>query len=58
MRCLYILEISPLPGDSFVNIFSYSLGCLLVLFVVSFPVQKLLILIRSYFFLYSLLYKR
>ena len=36
MSCLYILEINPLSIDSFANIFSYSEGCLFVLFMVSF----------------------
>ena len=41
MSCLYILEINPLSVDSFANIFSHSEGCLFVLFMVSFAVQKL-----------------
>ena len=41
MSCLYILEINPLSIDSFANIFSNSEGCLFVLFMVSFAVQKL-----------------
>ena len=32
MSCLYILEINPLSVASFANIFSYSEGCLFVLF--------------------------
>uniref|UniRef100_A0A8C3YIK8 Uncharacterized protein n=1 Tax=Catagonus wagneri TaxID=51154 RepID=A0A8C3YIK8_9CETA len=36
MGCLYILEINPLLVVSFAKIFSHSVGCLLVLFVVSF----------------------
>ena len=46
MSCLYILEINPLSVDSFANIFSHSEGCLFVLFMVSFAVQKLLSFIR------------
>ena len=42
MSCLYILEIDPLSIDSFANIFCHSEGCLFVLFIVSFAVQKLL----------------
>ena len=42
MSCLYILEIIPLSVASFANIFSHSVGCLFVLFMVSFAVQKLL----------------
>ena len=41
--CLYILEIEPLSISSFANIFSQSIGCLFILFVVSFVVQKLII---------------
>ena len=35
MRCLYILEINPLSGVPFANIFSHSEGCLFVVFMVS-----------------------
>ena len=37
---------------SFANIFSHSLGCLLILFMVSFAVQKLLSLIKSHLFIF------
>ena len=40
---LYILDTNSLLDMSFANIF-YSVGCLLVLLVVSFAVQKLFIL--------------
>ena len=50
--CLYILEIEPLSISSFANIFSQSIGCLFILFVVSFVVQKLLSLIRSHLFVF------
>ena len=49
---LYILEINPLSVASFANIFSHSEGCLFVLFLVSFAVQKLLSLIRSHLFIF------
>ena len=52
ISCLYILEIDPLSVDSFANIFSHSVGCLFVLFMVSFVVQKLLSLIRSHLFVF------
>ena len=52
MICLYILEINPLPATSFANIFSHSVGCLFVLFMVCFAVQKLLSLIRSHMFIF------
>ena len=51
MSCLYTLEINPLSVDSFANIFSHSEGCLFILFIVSFAVQKLLSFIRSHLFI-------
>ena len=42
MSCLYVLEINPLPVASVTNIFFHSEACLLILFIVSFAVQKLL----------------
>ena len=45
-------ETNPLSVTSFANIFSHSEGCLLVLFMVSFAVQKLLSFIRSHIFLF------
>ena len=53
MSCLYILEINPLSVASFANIFSHSVTCLFVLFMVSFAVQKLLSSIRSYLFIFA-----
>ena len=53
LSCLYILEINPLLVASFVNIFSQSIGCLFVLFMISFAVQKLKILIRSHLFIFA-----
>ena len=50
MNCLQILEINPLSVASFANIFSHSMGCLFVLLMVSFAMQKLLSLIRSHLF--------
>ena len=52
MSCLCILEINPLSIASFVIIFSQSEGCLFILFIVLFAVQKLLCLIRSYLFIF------
>ena len=52
MSCLYVLEINPLSVASFANIFSDSEGCLLVLFMVSFVVQKLLSFIRFHLFIF------
>ena len=55
LRCMslfYILEINPLSVVSFAVIFSHSEGCLFTLFIVSFIVQKLLILISSHWFVF------
>ena len=56
MNCLYILEINPLSIVSFANIFSHSDGCLFVLFMVSFAMQKLLRLIRSHLFIFVFIF--
>src|SRR5574340_1500528 len=53
MSCLYILEINPLSVFSFAIIFSHSEGCLFTLLIVSFVVQKLLILIRYHLFIFA-----
>ena len=52
MSCLYVLEMNPLSITSIENIFSHSVGCP-VLFMVSFAMQKLLRLIRSYLFIFA-----
>ena len=52
MSCLYILEINPLSVVSFAVIFYHPECCLFTLFIVSFTVQKLFSLIRSYFYFY------
>ena len=39
MSCVCILEINPLSVASLANIFLHSIGCLFVLFMVSFAVQ-------------------
>ena len=51
--CFYIFEISCLSVASFAIIFSHSEGCLFTLLIVSFVVQKLLILIRSHFLIFA-----
>ena len=53
MSCLYILEIKPLLFISFANIFSRCVGCLFVLFTVSFAVQKLVNLTKSHLFIFA-----
>ena len=51
MSYLYIFEINPLSVALFANIFSHSEGCLFILLMVSFAVQKLLSLIRPHLFI-------
>ena len=51
--CLYIFEINSLSVTSFANIFSHSEGCLFTLLIVSYVVQKLLMLIRSHLFIFA-----
>ena len=53
MSCLYIFEIISLSVALFAIIFSHSEGCLFTLIVVTFVVQKLLILIRSHLFIFA-----
>ena len=50
---LVFFEINPFSVVSFAIIFSHSEGCLFTLFIVSFVVQKLLILIRSHLFIFA-----
>ena len=56
MSCLYILEINPMSITSFENIFFHSVGCLSILFMVSFAVQKLLNLVRSHLFIFAFIF--
>ena len=51
LKKLKILEINPLSVASFVNIVSHSVGCLFILFMFSFAVQKLLSFIKSHLFI-------
>ena len=55
ISCLYILEIKPLLVLAFPNIFSQCIGCLFVLIMVSFAVQKILRLINSHLFIFALI---
>ena len=50
MSHLCVLEINTLSVTSFANIFSHSVGCLFILFLVSFAAQKLMNLLRSHLF--------
>ena len=52
MSGLYIFEINSLSVASFAIIFSHFKGCLFTLLIVSFFVEKLLSLIRSYLFIF------
>ena len=52
-NCLYIFEVNSLSVASFAIIFSHSEGCLFTLPIVSFVVQKLLILIRSHLYIFA-----
>uniref|UniRef100_A0AC11D101 Uncharacterized protein n=1 Tax=Ovis aries TaxID=9940 RepID=A0AC11D101_SHEEP len=53
ISCFSIFEISCLSVASFAIIFSHSEGCLFTLLIVTFVVQKLLILIRSHLFIFA-----
>ena len=53
VSCVYVLEIKPLSVASFATIFSHSIGCLFILFMISFAVQKLLSLNRSHLFTFD-----
>uniref|UniRef100_A0A8D1VLW5 Uncharacterized protein n=1 Tax=Sus scrofa TaxID=9823 RepID=A0A8D1VLW5_PIG len=52
MSCLCILEIKPLSVALFAIIFYHSVGCLFVLLMISYSVQKLISLIRSHLFVF------
>ena len=52
MSCLYILDINPLSLPWLANIFCCSSDYLLILFMVSFAVQKHLSLIRCHLFIF------
>ena len=46
-------SLNPFSVASFANILSHSVGCLLILFMVSFAVQKILSFIRSHLFIFG-----
>ena len=53
MSYLYILEMNTLSvGCIVANIFSHSVGCLFILFMTSFALQKFLSIIRSHWFIF------
>ena len=53
VNSLYILEIKPLSGVSFANIFSNTFGPLFILLMFSLPMQKLFNLMESHLFILS-----
>ena len=55
ISCVSILEIRPLSFASFKTIFSHSVSCLFVFFLVSFAVQKRVSLISSHWFIFALI---
>ena len=55
LSCIYILEIDLLSVASFANVLSHSEGCLFILFIVFFAVEKLLSLIRWQLFIFVIL---
>ena len=52
MSCLYILKVNLRSVALFAIIFSHFEGCLLISFIVSFAVQKVLSLIKSYLLIF------
>ena len=52
MGSLYIWGINPLPVCIICNFFSQPVGCLFVLFMISFTLQKLLNLVRSHLLIF------
>ena len=52
MNSSCMLDINPLSVISFANIFPHSAGCLFILLMVLFAVQKLLSLISSHLFIF------
>ena len=53
ISCLNILEMKPLSVASFEMIFSHSVSCLSVFFLVSLPVQKPARLMRSHWSIFA-----
>ena len=56
MNGFIFLKIKPLLVASFANIFSHSIGCLFVLFIVFFAVPKLISLIRVHLLIFAFTY--
>ena len=53
MNSLYISELKPLSEVSLANMFSHTVGFLLILMLFSLAVQKLFILMKSHLFILS-----
>ena len=53
MSSLYILEIRPLSEVSLANMFSHTVGSLIILILFSLAMQELFILMRSLLFILS-----
>ena len=53
MTCLYILKIKLSSLALFANTFSHCIGCLFILFMISFAVQKLVSFIRSHLLIFA-----
>ena len=56
MISVYMLSINALVIILSANIFSHSVDCLFILLMASFSMQKLLSLIRSYLFIFVLIF--
>ena len=56
MSFLYTWDVNPVLVIYFASIFSHSVGCVFVLLMVSFAVQRLLRLIRSYLFIFAFVF--
>ena len=56
MRCLYKLKIKPLSVASFADVFSQCIGCVFILFMVFFTMQKLISLNKSHLFIFASIY--
>ena len=54
--CLYILEINSLSVVSFAIVFSHYEGCLFILLIVFFVVQKRLCLLRSHLLIFVIIF--
>ena len=52
MSSLYIVDIDPLSDTSLANVFYHSVGCLFVLLMISFIVQKLFSLILPHLLIF------